>query len=122
MDQLLTYHPFQVLLLVIIWPLIILPKPGVRHLSKSVALHCARSSDLVRCNSIHPAFTKTDILNDLINLDPSADIEGKLVRQIPIKRLGQPIDVAYAALFLASDESSFITGTEIILDGGLSAQ
>ena len=97
-------------------------KAGVRHLSKSVALHCARSSDLVRCNSIHPAFTKTDILNDLINLDPSADIEGKLVRQIPIKRLGQPIDVAYAALFLASDESSFITGTEIILDGGLSAQ
>ena len=96
-------------------------KAGVRHLSKSVALHCARSSDLVRCNSIHPAFTKTDILNDLINLDPSADIEGKLVRQIPIKRLGQPIDVAYAALFLASDESSFITGTEIILDGGLSA-
>ena len=74
MDQLLTYHPFQVLLLAIIWPLIIL-KAGVRHLSKSVALHCARSSDLVRCNSIHPAFTKTDILNGLINLDPSADIE-----------------------------------------------
>ena len=59
-----------------------------------------RSSDLVRCNSIHPAFTKTDILNDLINRDPSADIEGKLVRQIPIKRLGQPIDVSHAAFFL----------------------
>ncbi len=58
----------------------------------------------------------------ILHFDPSADIEGKLVRQIPIKRLGQPIDVAYAALFLASDESSFITGTEIILDGGLSAQ
>ena len=55
-------------------------------------------------------------------MNPDADIEGKLIKQIPIRRLGEPIDIAYAALFLASDESSMITGTELIIDGGLSAQ
>ena len=97
-------------------------KAGVRHLSKSVALHCARTTDLVRCNSIHPVFTRTEILKGLFDMNPDADIEGKLVKQIPIRRLGEPIDIAYAALFLASDESSMITGTELVIDGGLSAQ
>ena len=97
-------------------------KAGVRHLSKSVALHCARTTDLVRCNSIHPVFTRTEILKGLFDMNPDADIEGKLIKQIPIRRLGEPIDIAYAALFLASDESSMITGTELVIDGGLSAQ
>ena len=97
-------------------------KAGVRHLSKSVALHCARTTDLVRCNSIHPVFTRTEILKGLFEMNPDADIEGKLIKQIPIRRLGEPIDIAYAALFLASDESLMITGTELIIDGGLSAQ
>ena len=48
-------------------------------------------------------------------------IEEKLVQQIPIRKLAEPQDIANAALFLASDESSFITGTELIIDGGLSA-
>ena len=97
-------------------------KAAVRHLSKSVALHCAKSTNLVRCNSIHPVFTRTEILKGLFDMNPDADIEGKLIKQIPIRRLGEPIDIAYAALFLASDESSMITGTELIIDGGLSAQ
>ena len=96
-------------------------KAGVRHLSKSVALHCARTTDLVRCNSIHPVFTRTAMVQSMIDSAPDRNIEEKLVKQIPLRKLAEPIDIANAAVFLASDESSFITGTELVVDGGLSA-
>ena len=96
-------------------------KAAVRHLSKSVALHCAKSTNLVRCNSIHPVFTRTAMVQSMIDAAPERNIEEKLVQQIPIRKLAEPIDIANAAVFLASDESSFITGTELIIDGGLSA-
>lgn len=96
-------------------------KAAVRHLSKSVALHCAKSTNTVRCNSIHPVFTRTAMVQSMIDSAPDRNIEEKLVKQIPLRKLAEPIDIANAALFLASDESSFITGTELIVDGGLSA-
>ena len=96
-------------------------KAAVRHLSKSVALHCAKTTNLVRCNSIHPVFTRTAMVQSMIDSAPERNIEEKLVQQIPIRKLAEPIDIANAAVFLASDESSFITGTELIIDGGLSA-
>ena len=96
-------------------------KAAVRHLSKSVALHCAKSTNLVRCNSIHPVFTRTAMVQSMIDAAPERNIEEKLVQQIPLRKLAKPIDIANAALFLASDESSFITGTELVIDGGLSA-
>ena len=96
-------------------------KAAVRHLSKSIALHCAKTTNLIRCNSIHPVFTRTDMVQSMIDLAPDRDIEQKLVHQIPLRKLAEPIDIANAAVFLASDESSFITGTEILIDGGLSA-
>ena len=96
-------------------------KAAVRHLSKSVALHCAKSTNLVRCNSIHPVFTRTAMVQSMIDAAPERNIEEKLVQQIPLRKLAEPIDIANAALFLASDESSFITGTELVIDGGLSA-
>ena len=96
-------------------------KAAVRHLSKSIALHCAKSTNLVRCNSIHPVFTRTAMGQSMIGAAPERNIEEKLVQQIPLRKLAEPIDIANAALFLASDESSFITGTELVIDGGLSA-
>ena len=96
-------------------------KAAVRHLSKSIALHCAKSTNLVRCNSLHPVFTRTAMVQSMIDAAPERNIEQKLIKQIPIRRLAEPIDIANAAVFLASDESSFITGTELIVDGGLSA-
>ena len=96
-------------------------KAAVRHLSKSVALHCAKSTNLVRCNSIHPVFTRTAMVQTMIDSAPERNIEEKLVKQIPLRKLAEPIDIANAAVFLASDESSFITGTELVIDGGLSA-
>jgi len=98
-------------------------KGGVRLLTKSIALHCARAGYGIRCNSVHPAFTQTAMVEGLIatSRDPDRLREG-LRRAIPIGRLGQAQEIAAAVLYLASDESSFVTGAEIVLDGGLTAQ
>lgn len=96
-------------------------KAGVRHLSKSVALHCARTTDLVRCNSIHPVFARTEMMQAFFE-NASEELLGKLEKQIPIRKFAESIDVANGILFLASDESKMITGTELVIDGGLSAQ
>lgn len=96
-------------------------KAAVRHLSKSVALHCAHEGNNIRCNSVHPVFIDTPILDDLtVGQDRAAALE-KLGRQVPLGRVGKPDDVAYAVLYLASDESQFVTGSEIRIDGGISA-
>lgn len=96
-------------------------KAAVRHLSKSVALHCARVRNNIRCNSIHPAFVDTPIIDSMLEGDDRAETLRKLGRQVPIGRIAEPDDVAYAVLYLASDESSFVTGSEIRIDGGISA-
>jgi len=96
-------------------------KAAVRHLSKSVALHCARSGNNVRCNSVHPVFIDTPILDGMARGGDRDVALQKLGRQIPIGRVGEPDDVAYAVLYLASDESKFVTGSEIKVDGGISA-
>jgi NAD(P)-dependent dehydrogenase (short-subunit alcohol dehydrogenase family) len=96
-------------------------KAGVRLLSKSVALYCAKKGYDVRCNSIHPAFVDTPILDPLKQAFGEENAVAKLSRQIPMNKIGDTDDVSYAILYLASDESKFMTGTEIVLDGGLSA-
>ena len=96
-------------------------KAAVRHLSKSVALHCARSGNGIRCNSLHPSFVDTPILDGLAGKADRQTAIDKLVRQIPLGRIGRPDDIAYAVLYLASDESSFVTGSELVVDGGITA-
>lgn len=96
-------------------------KAAVRHLSKSVALHCARSGNGIRCNSVHPSFIDTPILDGLAGREGRDQAIDKLRRQIPLGRVGDPDDVAYAVLYLASDESAFVTGSELVVDGGISA-
>ena len=96
-------------------------KAGVRLLSKSVALYCAKKGYDVRCNSVHPAFVDTPILDPLKKPFGEENAVAKLSRQIPMNKIGDTDDVSYAILYLASDESKFMTGTEIVLDGGLSA-
>jgi NAD(P)-dependent dehydrogenase (short-subunit alcohol dehydrogenase family) len=97
-------------------------KAAVWLLTKSVALHCARNDWDVRCNSVHPSFIRTPILDPLVQRFGREEGEAKLARQVPLGRLGEPDEVAYAVLYLASDESRFMTGSELKLDGGLSAQ
>jgi NAD(P)-dependent dehydrogenase (short-subunit alcohol dehydrogenase family) len=96
-------------------------KAAVRHLSKSVALMPENLKAGVRCNSVHPAFIDTPILAPLVEKH-GVGLKDKLARQIPLGRLGKVDDVALAVIYLASDESGFMTGAELVLDGGLCAQ
>jgi NAD(P)-dependent dehydrogenase (short-subunit alcohol dehydrogenase family) len=96
-------------------------KAGVRHLSKSVALHCARQGYAIRSNSVHPVFIATPILDGLVQRYGRDEAYSKLGRQVPLGHIGEPDDVAYAVLYLASDESKFVTGAELKVDGGISA-
>jgi NAD(P)-dependent dehydrogenase (short-subunit alcohol dehydrogenase family) len=97
-------------------------KAAVRHLTKSVALYGAKLENQVRCNSVHPVFMDTPILDPFSELFGKEKMMEKLSRQIPLGRIGQPEDVANGVLFLASDESGMITGSELVIDGGISAQ
>lgn len=96
-------------------------KAAVRHLSKSVALHCAKTGGQIRSNSVHPVFINTPILDRTKEMFGEAKALEKLGRQIPLGKVGEPDDIAYAVLYLASDESKLVTGAELKVDGGISA-
>jgi NAD(P)-dependent dehydrogenase (short-subunit alcohol dehydrogenase family) len=96
-------------------------KAAVWLLSKGIALHCAKQGLDIRSNSIHPTFIDTPILDPLRQRFGKEEAEKKLGRQVPLGHIGEPEDIANAALYLASDESKFMTGAELKLDGGISA-
>jgi NAD(P)-dependent dehydrogenase (short-subunit alcohol dehydrogenase family) len=96
-------------------------KAAVRHLSKSIALHCAKTGGQIRSNSVHPVFINTPILDRTKEMFGEAKALEKLGRQIPLGKVGEPDDIAYAVLYLASDESKLVTGAELKVDGGISA-
>jgi 3(or 17)beta-hydroxysteroid dehydrogenase len=97
-------------------------KGGVRLLTKSVALHCARKGYNIRCNSVHPSFVETPMLHSMLATarDPQK-LEANYASAAPLGRLAKPIEIARTILFLASDEAAFTTGAELIVDGGLTA-
>lgn len=98
-------------------------KGGVRIFTKSAALHCAKAGYKIRVNSVHPGYIWTPMVEGFLNEteDPAAGKEG-LVSLHPIGRLGVASDIANGILYLASDESSFMTGSELVIDGGYTAQ
>ena len=96
-------------------------KAAVWLLTKSVALLAAKKGWDIRCNSIHPTFIRTPMLDDLRGDRDEAETLARLAKQVPLGRLGDPDDVAYAVLYMASDESRFITAAEFKIDGGISA-
>ncbi|GLQ51564.1 SDR family oxidoreductase [Dyella flava] len=96
-------------------------KAAVAMLTKSVAVDCAKQQVDVRCNSIHPAFIRTGIVAPFFAALGEEEATRKLTRGIPMKRLGEPDDVAYAVLYLASDESRYVTAAELVIDGGACA-
>jgi NAD(P)-dependent dehydrogenase (short-subunit alcohol dehydrogenase family) len=96
-------------------------KAAVWLLSKSVALHCAKRGYRIRSNTIHPTFIDTPILDPMSAGIGRDELLNKLARQVPLGVVGEPDDIAYAVLYLASDESKFMTGAEMKLDGGISA-
>lgn len=94
-------------------------KGAVRLLTKAIALHCAQHGYNIRCNSIHPGYILTTQMEAWMNeQDDPAGMMADLVSRHPIGYLGDPEDIARGILFLASDDSSFMTGSELVMDGG----
>ena len=91
-------------------------KGGLISLNKSLAIQFAK--DGIRSNVIHPGIVETPLQAPYL----TDELRAEFKTGIPLGRIGQPRDIAYAALFLASDESSFMTGAEMIVDGGFMAQ
>ena len=94
-------------------------KGAVKLLTKSVAMHCADKKYNIRCNSVHPGYILTTMMEKW--LDESGDrpaLEAELVSKHPIGFLGLPDDVAHGVVYLASDEARFVTGSEMVIDGG----
>ncbi len=97
-------------------------KAAIRNHSKTVALYCAQQGWKIRCNSIHPAAILTPIWEPMLGTGPDRAARMQaLVADTPLQRFGTPEEVAAIALMLASDEASYVTGTEITIDGGLLA-
>ncbi|CAM9165047.1 unnamed protein product [Phaeothamnion confervicola] len=102
-------------------------KGGVRLLTKAAALELAPSR--IRVNSVHPGFTETDMVKDALQdmAKTSGGVGANVMKDMitarhPIGRMGVPMDIANAVCFLASDDSAFMTGSEVVVDGGYIAQ
>ncbi|MFN7027455.1 MAG: SDR family oxidoreductase [Pseudorhizobium sp.] len=97
-------------------------KAAIRNHSKTVALYCAQQGWRIRCNSIHPAAILTPLWEPMLGMGSDRDAKMKaLVADTPLKRFGMPDEVAAIAVMLASDEATYVTGTEVNIDGGLLA-
>ena len=92
-------------------------KGAVRLFTKATAIQHAKEK--IRCNSVHPGPIATDMIRDM--LETPAMLEARM-RRLPMGRMGTPEDVAYGVLYLASDESSYVTGSELVIDGGTTAE
>jgi NAD(P)-dependent dehydrogenase (short-subunit alcohol dehydrogenase family) len=96
-------------------------KGAVRLMTKSDAICYA--ADKIRCNSVHPGWLWTPMLEGVGNAateGPEA-FHARIKSRLPLGHYGEPLDVAYGVLYLASDESKFVTGTELVIDGGYCA-
>ncbi len=94
-------------------------KAGVIGLTRSIAAHCAKARLNIRCNSVHPGATLTAILQG--HMDEHPELRDVFNNMSPVGRMGDPAEIANMALYLASDESSFSTGAQFVVDGGLSS-
>ncbi|MCF8474036.1 MAG: glucose 1-dehydrogenase [Emcibacter sp.] len=100
-------------------------KAAVRQLSMSIAMHCATSGSRVRCNTVHPGQIRTPMLENLFAETarqmgvPQNVVEQKFLERIPMGEFGEPNDIAYMVLFLASDEAKHVTGGQFVVDGGM---
>tara|TARA_R110002050_G_scaffold299328_1_gene464590 strand:+ start:3881 stop:4675 length:795 start_codon:yes stop_codon:yes gene_type:complete len=98
-------------------------KAAVRNHTKTVALYCAEQGYGIRCNSLHPGAILTPLWEPMLGTDPDqrkATID-TVAAGIPLGHMGKPIDVAQAVLYLGSDESAYVTGIELTIDGGILA-
>ena len=95
-------------------------KGGVRLLTKSAALYCARAGYPVRINSLHPGYVATPLVQNALPHLPD-DFAAKALDRTPMGRFGETAEIAKAVVFLASDDASYMTGAELVVDGGYTA-
>jgi len=93
-------------------------KGAVRQFTKTVAMDCARKGYKIRCNSVHPGIIMTPMGQSVLPNDKARE---RALKSIPIGEFGAPEDIAYGILYLISDESRFVTGAELVIDGGMNA-
>ena len=94
-------------------------KGGVTIFTKSAALHCAKQGYGIRINSIHPAYIWTPMVENFLKAQGDVEEGKKQLESLhPIGHLGEPDDIGYGVVYLASDESKFMTGSELVIDGG----
>lgn len=97
-------------------------KAAVRNHTKSVALYCCQQGYNIRCNSVHPAAILTPMWEPMLGTGSEREARmAAIAHDIPMRKMGMPDDVANAILFLASEESKYITGIELTIDGGILA-
>lgn len=97
-------------------------KAAVRNHTKSVALYCAEQGLRIRCNSLHPAAILTPMWEPMLGDGPDREARmAEIVSDTPLRRFGLPEEVAAVAVLLASDEATYMTGTELHIDGGILA-
>lgn len=97
-------------------------KAAIRNHTKTVALYCAEQGLKIRCNSIHPAAVLTPMWEPMLGTGPDREARMRaFVKDTPLRRFGNPEEVAAVAVLLASDESTYMTGSEITIDGGILA-
>lgn len=101
-------------------------KAAVMHYSRTVALHCCEQGHAIRCNSVHPGQVRTPMHVELmartaaeLGLNDEQAAEAFLSK-VPMKKWQEAVDIANGVLFLMSDESRFVTGTSLVIDGGMS--
>ena len=99
-------------------------KGGVRLFTKSTAIEVRARGYNIRCNSVHPGATESAMQDDILATSnmTAAEIETHKATRTPLGRFGQPLDIAQAILFLASNDSAFMTGSEVVVDGGYTAR
>ena len=92
-------------------------KGAIRAFTKSAAIQYAREN--IRVNSVHPGYALTPLTREVFAPGHARET---LLRSTPMRRFGTAMDIAYGILYLASDESAFVTGSELVIDGGMTAQ
>ncbi|WP_366656746.1 glucose 1-dehydrogenase [Fodinicurvata sp. EGI_FJ10296] len=98
-------------------------KGGVRIFTKSAALHCGKAGYNIRVNSVHPGYIWTPMVENFLKSQGDVEEGRRYLNSLhPIGHIGEPDDIANAILYLASDESKFVTGSELVVDGGYTAQ
>jgi 3(or 17)beta-hydroxysteroid dehydrogenase len=98
-------------------------KGGVRLFTKAIAIECAKAGYPIRVNSVHPGFVPTPLFGGKEVWQKYLETRGqRFVKEVPLNRAAEPYEIANAILFLASDEASYVTGTELVVDGGVVAK